>query len=158
MRRTAEIRANRAGMSMVEVIIAIMLLAATIFFIFEILITSYAHTGRMKYQTRLNKLTQAKLEDILYENAATDSAAWTKFTEDPDFEYLITTSVEASTSFFDQYRLTKVTVRTRGPVDRVGIPVYEYSLSSYLLDEDQSVTTTEERAWGQGLPTGGPGR
>jgi Tfp pilus assembly protein PilV len=148
---------RREGMSLVEVVIAITLLAATIFFIFEILVTSYSYTNKMKHTTKLTKLTQEKIEDIMYLNSASDTG-WTAFTGEPEFQFRVTKTSVAVDALFPEYKVHKVTVETKGPVGRVNVPEYSFSLSTYLLDESQNVTSVRDPGWGSGFFPAGPAK
>lgn len=141
------------GLSLIEIIFAFMILSVATFSIYQVLAASQSHLTKMRFKSQLITLTQAKMEDILFNNTA-DATPWTPFPEDPDFEYMISIQEVKDENYFPEYKLTMVTINTRGPLQNPGSPQYNFYLSTFLLSDTQDVTTTGENRWGEGLSRG----
>ncbi|MHC9544707.1 MAG: hypothetical protein AB9903_34770 [Vulcanimicrobiota bacterium] len=139
-----------AGITLIEAIIAMWILFIAICFIFEVLRTSYTQVNKMKMMSQLASLGSSKLEHILYENSASD-IDWTPFPEAPDFQYKITTSYTTIDDAFPSYKVKQVTIDTKGPVGRRNIQEFHLSMGTILLDNTQTVVTTEDAEWGGGM-------
>ncbi|GEM_PF-1614265 len=142
---------RRAGITLIEAILAMWILFIAICFIFEVLRTSYTQVTKMKMMSQLASLGTSKLEHILYENSATDVPTWTPFPEAPDFQYKITTSSISIDDVFPGYKVKQVKVDTKGPVGRTNIQEFTLSLGTILLDDTQNVVSTEDGEWGGGM-------
>lgn len=142
---------RRAGITLIEAILAMWILFIAICFIFEVLRTSYTQVTKMKMMSQLAALGTSKLEHILYENSATAVPSWTSFPDAEDFQYKISTSSITIDDTFPNYRVTQVTVDIKGPVGRRNIQEFNLSLGTILLEGSQNVVSTDDGEWGGGL-------
>jgi len=141
---------KEAGITLIEAILAMWILFIAICFIFEVLRTSYTQVTKMKMMSQLATLGSSKLEHILYENSVSD-VDWTPFPEAPDFQYKISSSSMAIDDAFPGYQVKQVTLETKGPVGRKNIQEFRLSMGTILLDNTQSVVSTEDSEWGGGI-------
>lgn len=133
-----------------EVIFAILILFIATFFMFEIIITSYTHIKKMTIMSQLVELTKTKMENILYQNTATTSGWSSVYLQNDEYQISVQADRLTVTNLFRNYQITRVVVRARGPMHKINIPEYNFSLSSYILDDSQSVSSTTENEWGKG--------
>lgn len=144
---------RHAAMTLIEVILATFILFMGVFFIFEIISTSYSHITKMKFRNQVALLLRAKVEDILFNNDATE-CGWTAYPGYPDFQYRIEMAKITPQHLFPEYELKKVMVFVKGPINKNNVPEYTLHLTITLMDETQNVTTFREDAWGEGLSEG----
>jgi type II secretory pathway pseudopilin PulG len=152
MKKTGKPQAYRSlkGITLIEVVIALMILMFATYFIFEVLITSYSQLTRLKSKTRLAALSSSKIEDILYQGSANDTT-WLPYPEDPEYWYQVTAQYIYMDELFPNYIMTKVTLDSKGPVGRVNRPEYFLTIGTVILSYSRNVSATHERRWGQGI-------
>jgi prepilin-type N-terminal cleavage/methylation domain-containing protein len=142
---------GKKGFTLLEIIVAFLILSLTTYFFFQIFTVCFSHITKMKFKGQLFQLTQAKVEEILYDNAVAPTVGWISFPENPEFQFNIIVSEITVDSYFPGFKVKKVTVQTRGPMGKRYIPEYEFSLATILINETQNVSTTREDLWGEGL-------
>jgi type II secretory pathway pseudopilin PulG len=144
-------RKRKRGITLIEVVIATMILFVAMFFLFEVITTAYSQITKLKYLAQIAVLTQSKVENIIYENAVTPTAGWKPYEDYPEYEYKINVQTIIAEHFFPQFLVKRVTVSVRGPKNRSNIPERQLFISTCLIDETQTVVSCEEKKWGEGL-------
>lgn len=140
-----------SGITLIEVMIALVILLFATYFIFEVLITSYSQLTKLKCKSKLAALASSKIEDILYQGAVTEDSSWHPYPHDPEYWYQVSVNEIYMNDLFPNYLMTRVTLESKGPVGRVNRPEYHIAVGTVLLNYTSNVSTTREKRWGESM-------
>jgi len=100
---------------------------------------------------RLIVVTQSKMESFLFNPPLNSTSTWEKFSSQSEYVYTVDVSTVTASGSIAHYSVKKITVTAKGPEGRNNVPEFTFSLSTYVLNEEQSITFTGEKSWGEGL-------
>lgn len=103
---------TKRGLTFIEIVISICILALVIFTTYEALISGYRFYSTTKSSTNLMKLAQGQLETIA-SNRNPSNEPWTYFS-DRKYQYKVEQVYQASYNIYD------ITLTSRGPLDNKG--------------------------------------
>ncbi len=114
------------GLSLLEIVISVTILIIVFFTTFQIFILGFRYYKGTQYSTKLIKLAQDRMEEIIMGRSGSGTGGWVRF-QDPDYVYMVNTFTIAPNPptvmhFYEPtadeplYDIYMISIDARGPV------------------------------------------